>query len=389
MTDGFKSKQVGVVISNDVLLEQTEELKLGIKEIHKRLTTVCWWHEIDSVDIVQEDFSTWGNSDWVLIILNPAILISDNFLNELIAIANGGASCVLPADPRGYNSEVTLDYATRPGFDRFVSRLEQGVSFTNYDKREPWVYLVNQVALEQLKKDCDKLSLISIPSLLGTSTKISQYAFVHSYHDYHCHDRAEMLDMIPPEVNSLLDVGGGIGNFTRLFIAERGRRGVVLEINDQGASNAHKQGLDVLEGDFKAIQIVEKYDCISFLDVLEHMEDPWEILHKAHTVLSENGVLLLSIPNIGHWTVVWDLLEGHFEYQPVGILCNTHLRFFTRSSLESLLVETGFQIEVWNNSISAPPQEFMKISNELVKGGMKVNSESLSTDSFHVLARRI
>lgn len=233
------------------------------------------------------------------------------------------------------------------------------------------------------------MSLISIPSLLGTSTKISQHAFVHSYHDYHCHDRAEMLAMIPPEVNSLLDVGGGIGNFTRLFIAERGRRGVVLEINDQGASNARKQGLEVLEGDFKAIQIVEKYDCISFLDVLEHMEDPWEILHKAYTVLSENGVLLLSIPNIGHWTVVWDLLEGHFEYQPVGILCNTHLRFFTRSSLESLLVETGFQIEVWNNSISAPPQEFMKISNELVKGGMKVNSESLSTDSFHVLARRV
>jgi DNA repair exonuclease SbcCD ATPase subunit len=39
------------------------------------------------------------------------------------------------------------------------------------------------------------------------------------------------------------------------------------------------------------------------------------------------------------------LLQGNFDYQEVGILDNTHLRFFTRKTLEELFFDTGYFIE--------------------------------------------
>ena len=99
-------------------------------------------------------------------------------------------------------------------------------------------------------------------------------------------------------------------------------------------------------------------------------------------------VFAAGIYRMGHWSVVWDLLEGKFDYQPVGILCNTHLRFFTRHGLESLIVDAGFRVERWDNVLSPPPQTFANFLNARATHGVAPDLESLSAESFHVLARR-
>lgn len=89
------------------------------------------------------------------------------------------------------------------------------------------------------------------------------------------------------------------------------------------------------------------YDAVIFADVLEHLADPTEALHRVHAVLARpSGKLVLSLPNVRHVSVLADLLfRGDWRYRPAGILDETHLRFFTRRSGARLLQETGFRQE--------------------------------------------
>lgn len=79
-------------------------------------------------------------------------------------------------------------------------------------------------------------------------------------------------------------------------------------------------------------------------DVLEHLADPWETLRQVRRVLAPGGTVVASIPNVRHWQVVRDLLEGRWEYAEAGILDRTHRWFFTRRSLARLFEETGFTV---------------------------------------------
>ena len=77
-------------------------------------------------------------------------------------------------------------------------------------------------------------------------------------------------------------------------------------------------------------------------DVLEHVRNPVKLLTSSRRVLREAGCIIVSIPNVAHGAVRLALLRGRFEYQQLGILDDTHLRFYTRESVLRLLSESGF-----------------------------------------------
>jgi len=87
-----------------------------------------------------------------------------------------------------------------------------------------------------------------------------------------------------------------------------------------------------------------RFDRILLQDVLEHVRDPARLLVETRDLLSANGLLLVSVPNVANVTVRLSLLVGRFEYAERGILDRTHLRFFTRKSARRLLLESGFEI---------------------------------------------
>ncbi len=68
-------------------------------------------------------------------------------------------------------------------------------------------------------------------------------------------------------------------------------------------------------------------------------------LQRARELLTPGGSAVASIPNVGHWAVIADLLEGRWDYCPVGIHCVTHVRFFTEHTLRDLFLDSGFAVE--------------------------------------------
>lgn len=90
-------------------------------------------------------------------------------------------------------------------------------------------------------------------------------------------------------------------------------------------------------------QSAAPYDAIIYGDVIEHLIDPVKSLPDQLTCLKPDGLIIACIPNVQHWTVMRKVLAGQWNYQPHGILDNTHLRFFTRDSIQKLLNKIGFE----------------------------------------------
>jgi 2-polyprenyl-3-methyl-5-hydroxy-6-metoxy-1,4-benzoquinol methylase len=97
------------------------------------------------------------------------------------------------------------------------------------------------------------------------------------------------------------------------------------------------------------------YDVLLFLDVLEHLADPYRILAASRELLRPGGRALVSIPNVAHWSLRYELLRGSWRYRDNGLLDRTHLRFFTRVSALELARDAGWEVCWEHASIDQPP----------------------------------
>ncbi len=87
------------------------------------------------------------------------------------------------------------------------------------------------------------------------------------------------------------------------------------------------------------------FDCIIFADILEHLKNPWFLLKNTTNFLNTNGVIIASIPNIRHFSIITDLfLKGYWPYRERGICDRTHLRFFALRNIKGMFRDAGLKI---------------------------------------------
>lgn len=165
---------------------------------------------------------------------------------------------------------------------------------------------------------------------------------------YFTHERHEMLRYVPQGITSMLDVGCSSGKFGDYV--KKNRKCTVWGIEpDQKAAEKASLVLDRVINAFfdeKTDLSGQRFDCIIFNDVLEHLADPFEALRLCRSYLSEGGVVVASIPNIRFFDAMHHIVvKKDFHYAGAGIFDKTHLRFFTKKSIERLFSEAGFTIQ--------------------------------------------
>ena len=146
---------------------------------------------------------------------------------------------------------------------------------------------------------------------------------------------------------TLLDLGmgtGGLGHYLsqrHTIVAD----GVSLNPEEADIARTWYRQAVVADLDHVALSSLfgaQRYDCIVCADVLEHLKAPQDILAQCKALLKPGGRLLTSVPNAGYCGLVAELIQGDFRYRPEGLLDNTHLRFFTRRSLQRFFAESGW-----------------------------------------------
>ena len=134
----------------------------------------------------------------------------------------------------------------------------------------------------------------------------------------------------------VLDVGCGFATTTE-HIQRLGNRVTGVESSEIAVAKANTRIGRVAQADLMQFETSERYDAIIFADVLEHLPWPEQALKKYLPLLKRGGSVIVSLPNVGLWSVRLSLLLGRFEYEDTGVLDRTHLRFFTRRSAIALL----------------------------------------------------
>jgi O-antigen biosynthesis protein len=141
-----------------------------------------------------------------------------------------------------------------------------------------------------------------------------------------------------------------------------------IEIEEDAARSAQEHSDRVIVGDAEALDFQELFgdecfDVVLFADVLEHLKDPSGVLRRVRPFVAADGAIVASIPNVAHGSVRLALLAGQFRYRERGLLDASHVRFFTRDSVQDLFEETGYVITSWGrqrveleeSEISTPP----------------------------------
>lgn len=166
--------------------------------------------------------------------------------------------------------------------------------------------------------------------------------------EYYKHVRQEMLAYLPPSAKKVLDVGCAEGAFG-LAIKEKNKATVWgIELTKEAANKAINVLDKVFIGPCENFidELPDNYfDTIYFNDVLEHMVEPADVLKKMKSKLTEDGVVISSIPNIRYFRVFKEMyFDESFEYKPEGVLDKTHLRFFTKKSIKKMYEDLGYKI---------------------------------------------
>ena len=147
----------------------------------------------------------------------------------------------------------------------------------------------------------------------------------------------------------VIDFGCATGYFARL-LNHRECEVFGVEINPDAAKKAEAYCQEVKIANLDQVSVTDiypdqKFDVAVFGDVLEHLYDPWKVLSEVRHILKPDGFVVASIPNIAHGAIRLALLQGYFDYSEIGLLDNTHIRFFTRDTVQKLFEQSGFVIE--------------------------------------------
>jgi SAM-dependent methyltransferase len=172
-----------------------------------------------------------------------------------------------------------------------------------------------------------------------------------------------LLQAVPHEAKNILEVGCAEGNLGRILKEQdKTRRVYGIEIEPEVAKRAATKLDQVFTVDVENEDVPLEpgsIDCILYGDVLEHLRNPEAVLRKHRKLLSKNGIILCSIPNIQHYSIVSALLRGDFQYTDSGLLDSTHIRFFTHSTFSKLLLDAGYEPMLVDIIESSAPLQFM------------------------------
>lgn len=200
---------------------------------------------------------------------------------------------------------------------------------------------------------------------------------------YYEWSRPELRALVPAGANLVLDVGCGHGALGAALKSERPELRVHgIEYVAEVAAIAGERLDEVIAADLDALESLPAdwapFDAVICGDVLEHLRDPARVLNVLRESLAPAGVLIASIPNIKHWSVVYPLLvQDLFTYEESGLLDRTHVHFFTLQEIDAMFTASRFAVQ----SLAAVTQPMPPTLLPLLEAAVALGAERAETEA--------
>jgi trans-aconitate methyltransferase len=215
-----------------------------------------------------------------------------------------------------------------------------------------------------------------------------------------------LIDLIVQEPRLVLDVGCYCGA-TGALVKQRWPGATVIGIEPlaEAAEFAASRVDQVINSTLQDVAFDQfgiapnSVDAIIFADVLEHMYNPWSALTMARDLLTDDGVILASIPNVRNLGLINNLVNGRWKYEGAGLLDITHIRFFTLAEVRDMLAQTGFKVSALAYGIDPAFVQLSEMEPEkdtvnlqfgslVINNASRVDRKELATRQFFVRANK-
>ncbi len=180
--------------------------------------------------------------------------------------------------------------------------------------------------------------------------------------------RDDIFNFITYDITRVLDIGCSIGVLGEKIKRRYNSEVTGIEKDEKMAKVAKKKLNYLIRGDIENINLhkyfSENYfDCVIFADILEHLKNPWEVLRNSMDFLSNDGVVIISIPNVRHWNTIFNLVfKGYWPYRRRGIHDTSHLRFFTYKNIMEMLKYAELEVTTLKRKYRLLENPYRKMS---------------------------
>lgn len=165
---------------------------------------------------------------------------------------------------------------------------------------------------------------------------------------------------------AILDIGASGGIFLK-GLREQGFHNLTAVDIDNYLQDDVKKDFTFLTVDLNYEKIPSedgKYDVVTCLSVMEHLENPFHLAREVHRVLKPGGIFIMSIPNAFHvWSKLsflrhgdltdWRLDNAHITFLPKAVFKKAYEKLFL---IEKTIYQQGFL--PYFPSIKTPRNEF-------------------------------
>ncbi len=231
---------------------------------------------------------------------------------------------------------------------------------------------------------CENSCIFSVPKI--NTNKLYTPEYFKNYYEELVNEQTKMHQKLISflrkylKTGSVLDYGCGIGTFLINLEKEGYKNNIGIDVSEYSISIAKSKSS--MSNFFTSSDLLDnkKFDCISFIDSVAHIEDINDLLSKLiKDNLTEKGIVLIRTPNINSLYVLYVRFIGYFlpkRFISSLFFVPNRLFLFNKKSIKLFLEKHG----LWIEDYYIEP-EYKRISSNLSDGNY---IKSLFVDLFRM-----
>ena len=240
---------------------------------------------------------------------------------------------------------------------------------------------------------CSSNDLTQVKSLTMHADKRHKYDYPVDLKDL---SAASYVVQFVGHSKRVLDIGCGPGTITKILALKNQCKVTGLECDPEAIARVTPYCDTVIQADLNSpewpccLNRLDRFEVIVAADVLEHLYDPWHTLIQMAPLLTSAGYMVISLPHIGHASILSCLLSGNFEYRDWGLLDRTHIRFFCLKNIEDLFSQAALKIVDVKYVLKSPEEtEFAGIWQGLAQEQKKVLISSNYANIYQIVVKAV